>query len=605
MTPDQVRTLVTAMQGANEPDWKIKQALDLAMAQEKTQQPAAQPNADLAAAKNAENDRKLRQVFGEGRQGGPIHQNALTGRWEPDSIDQSPMEFLASDPMVMGLATLGDKAANGITFGGVNRARRAIIGDQAADQLQETQRKALPGKLGEIAGNTAELGAGGLPLMRAAKGLTGVIEQAVPAATKSIGGRVATQAGTGALVGAGDQATRAAVEGDSWPNIGKRSFQGGLVGGVLGTLTSGAGEALNYVKGLIRNPNTDLGRTRGDYQSAINEGRIEKAEALPKGETGKQTAASDAGRSFLDYNDKRVSEIRGEHGEGLAKLQSLKGDDIIDQDVIQQVLDGLEAKNTLSNGTVSDAALKKALDETREAFTRRSGIVDAKGKEIVRSAGTLNDILKVKQVLADKAEGGELSTPENRPYRIISKALAQRAADLDPELGKLQLRYHRQMEPLEEANDTILGKDAAQVPDRASQKRTAAARFGGAGGLESPGGSVEMRRQLDEVGALDPAYRDMVRDVRAKQVLEDTRLSPFKLAKSAMSPFKELPKEIGRQAQGLAIRKLDPALENMSPLTDPNAEPLYPGWIPGIEAAVAEALKKKRSRKSQSPRKSQ
>lgn len=605
MSPDKVRAMVSAMQEAGESDDRIRQALDVAKAQEGAAPPAmATVTKTPAPAEDDTPTLGLPRGLSAGRVGA-----AEAVRDDPNNSFEA-----AGGRFLQGLAGGASKVMNGVSFGWANRGRRAlakaITGNDDWANAQEAYEAApfqMPGASGAInrtLGGTAELAGATAALHPVAKGVSGVIEQSVPALTKSIPGRLLTAAGTGSAVGGTDASLRAAAAGEDTKGQLKAGGLGALTGAALSTLTGGIGEAFDFAKGLIRNPKSDLGRLRQDYRSAQNEGRIPKAEALSEGQYGKQEAASNAGREFMDYNDQQLQQARSQYGAELAKLDKEKGNAVVDQDVIHQVLDKLQAENTRSNGTTVDGGLQRAIEATREGFTRRSGIIDPEtNQEITRPAGTLSDIVKEKRALSDKAERGGIPTAENRPYRIIEKALGDRLKEIDPDLAAINDRYAQAMTKLETANDKILGADVSAVEPRASKQLRAAGRFGGSGGLETPGGSAESRRQLDEVAALDPKYRDMVRDVRAKQAVEDTRITPADLLKAPLTKARNFLLGHGPEStstKGIAIKYLDPLLEQLDAARANEPDLSKFGWIPGIDAAVQTARKKRKS-----PRKSQ
>lgn len=243
---------------------------------------------------------------------------------------------------------------------------------------------------------------------------------------------------------------------------------------------------------------------------------------------------------------------------------------------------------------------------------------------VTAEGGTLEDLMKAEKATKSLAEHGNISTAENRPYRLISEALKDEAKRIGGvPLQDLMASYAKTMERVAQANDTAFGKDAPVLKGpNASAELAAVRRLTRKVGSEGEGGGVEAatQRQRDELAALDPKYADQLARIDAKAAYENTRF-PGVVDIAAHAGDLKLGPLLKSSRNALAARVGDPILQSLQegpgrprllsegPESRPQttrgavAQGLLPGWIPGIEDAADEA--RKRRKKFKSPRKSQ
>lgn len=268
------------------------------------------------------------------------------------------------------------------------------------------------------------------------------------------------------------------------------------------------------------------GRLTGNLKRTVNDPELNK---LPVGKKGYAKASQQA-RDTIGENttgdrkaarasyDQEISAIEAEHADKAYPVESLKGR-----------LNKLRGENNV-NGEPVDDQLAAALDKVDRMTTKKTGILGREGGEIEASAATVSDLIKVKKAVGAKAQFGLPATPENRPYRLIWKELAAEAESIDPRIKPLNQKYAQSMGKLEETNDILYGKDAAEVADRPAAKKRAAGALMRAGDDTTAGTMAE--ESLDRLAELDPRNAKAIKVVKDKKAIERTRFGLPKMSKS-------------------------------------------------------------------------
>lgn len=558
------------------------------------------------------------QRMAQGLQAKRTKQAALEAEPDPMSLGEMAKEL----PSNMG--ALASQAMNGATFGGFDALRRHLPsgwgGDTARTQMADEAQR-LDSPVGQVSGGVMRQVGGMLPMAPMAQGLTGLIENAVPAMGKFAGGRVATNALTGAGVGATAGATEAGFEGKGFKDVAKAGGESALVGGVLGGGLSLPGEVAKSARGALRDTRSELGQTVTEHAKAKASGRIpgeienlkdrylgdDKGTGKPYaevkrtkfGQPGVDEVADTVAQEMADYNPQVAADARAKFGAVQKKVLKARGKKFESLSGLHSALDAMDAENTV-NGEPVDKRLATAISDYRDMFTKDTGIYSPAAKTTIKvQGGTLEDVTKAKKATKRMANPEGLSTEENRPYRIIGKALSAEAKAIGgTKLRAAMAEYAETMDRLAEANDLAFSKDKPVLKGpNATAERGAAARLGrnSENNLRNPNEATSMR-QREELASLDPKYRDMLERIDAKAVYEGTRmpdLSIENLKKLVQEPLKHSGRLLGQSSNAIAARVLDPALQSMN-TARPNG--MLPGWIPGIEFAAETARRKKKRR---------
>jgi len=307
-------------------------------------------------------------------------------------------------------------------------------------------------------------------------------------------------------------------------------------GGLLGML----GVAAQRHIARTTDPKTQSGRIIQDVKDAggkintfgdepVRGGEFDKPamQALPEGREGVNKAAGAAGRTFTRFNRVVLKKARKEYSKELEQI-ARDNPDPVDLEPVAARLDGLIKRQ--SNGQIANPDIAAAVQNVKRLIT-----VDAepgpqlfgpKGEPLqtgapARAQATLQDLRQAKETVADLAQFGQPVTKDNAPYRVIYKTLSEASKDIDPRLRAIDEKFSATMSKLERANDIMYGRDTADVASRAASERTAAANFGRAGD-PSQAGTIRAD-QLEELAALDPYYKRMLTQVRAKKAQESLR----------------------------------------------------------------------------------
>lgn len=538
---------------------------------------------------------------------------------EPD-----PMSFgeMAKElPQNMG--ALAYKALNGATIGGFGAARRYDMGDEAFNREQQDIKQRLGSWGGQAVGNLMDMTGGGMSLGPAAEGLQGMLTKGIPELAKRPVGRALINAITGGGMGAVAETGHAAAEGEDLPGVAKRAALGGGIGAGLGLGMGTIGEAVDYARGSLRNPQSELGETVLRYDKAKQEGRIPRNPLDPRadpplaaevkstrpGQAGVDEVADTVGQEMAAYNNKTAEGAEAKFGAARgAAVDKNKGLNLFPE--LAQRLDHLERINTVERvnedgvvtGVTKNPALQASIDKARAMYEGAPDSPSPDQRKVM--LGTLHELLQNLDAPTGLARpGGGANHPD------VENALTRQARAVGGKefRGAMDERA-RTMDRLSDVNDTAFGQRKPVLAEgegpAAGGERSAAARLsrkigGGAGGennLRNPNQAAS-ERQRTELADLDPQYADMLARIDAKAGFEATRFpGPIETFKKLelTKPIQSIAKMVGDYKPALAARVADPLLQSL-PFDAGRAQGALPGWIPGIEdAAVTARLEKAR-----------
>lgn len=310
---------------------------------------------------------------------------------------------------------------------------------------------------------------------------------------------------------------------------------------LIGALTGGLG---GYAS-AIRNPRTLPGQVRADLAKAgarpglplLEEpavgGKLSKPEyrALPEGEAGDLELASRAANKIGPDIEARRMAAKADIDVAEDAAMMRQGDRPIDTSRARGRLSNLRKSNTANEEAIRpgvdreidhyDRLLTRRTDVTTDEpvqSTRDSGILDERGqpivldttetipisREVTSNEATFPEVLRIKKALREEAEFGQPGTPANRPARQVHGELGDIVETVDPEYDAAAGRYGNEIGQLERANDVLVGKNAADYADAASQERAMVRN------LRTAGSDPERLQQLREVGQQRPMYDDLL-----------------------------------------------------------------------------------------------
>jgi hypothetical protein len=299
----------------------------------------------------------------------------------------------------------------------------------------------------------------------------------------------------------------------------------------------------------VRDPSTQSGRDLRDIEAVggrttmIGEpakgGGFESPQlsGTPEGKAGSHEVGRRAVADIEGHNTSKLAAAREQYG---YEMDGILGENARKRFVPEKahaVLDDMINRNTTSNGKVIDPSIGKFVEDARGLLSTTYGfkrapdlpIHDIAGQTATTKAGVrsevpavlVEDMIKVKQAITDKAQWGTPATPDNAPFRVLAKALAEDAAQVDPRIADLNKRYGKTMEGLKEANDILFGSRKADLSDSAGRDRRGEMKFVRAGGDSDA--ALGEAPQLDRLAALDPKYAEWVVLAKAKNAAERLR----------------------------------------------------------------------------------
>lgn len=306
---------------------------------------------------------------------------------------QHPVESLEQELSsgYEGLKATADNALNGASFGAYRQLRDArspkealLGGAPASEQTQATERFNEEHPFTANATSTAGAMAGGPRMI--AEGVGAVLGGAARVAPKSIanvlrfrptGGVVLGGATAGTTSVADDLSRGAPLDAELAKRAGRATAMGAVFGGAAGTV-GGIG---SRTARAIRDPRTGTGRAIADIEAAggrtkalgapVRGGVYDTPEfqALPEGKAGINELGYTEGQKLTAHNEEKLSRTRQNYGRELSDTLSNNSDQnhfLVDH---FNMLDNLEAENTI-NGVTGDPHLAQAIDEQRRMLTK-------------------------------------------------------------------------------------------------------------------------------------------------------------------------------------------------------------------------------------------
>lgn len=339
-------------------------------------------------------------------------------------------------------------------------------------------------------------------------------------------------------------ATQSAIAGDKPVDILKSATDAAQ--DPLGLILSGGGGALGgLAKGQAqryRDPKTIEGRTVaavehgggkikpfGEPVRPVAPGAVAEVEGmgLPKGREGMNQLAGQSRDAMKSHNRQLLKDARAQYGADVDGVLAEHAGQPTVAKAAHAALDTLEAENTLSSGKPVSSAMAKKLKELRSQLSTEGD-----------PAVDIGDLIKMKKSIADRAEWGRPATAKNRKYRVLTEALNEDAASIDPRIAEINKAYAGKMSQLEEANDILFGSRNKNVPKSAAKDKSAALKLGRIGD-DTQAGTTD---RLGRLGELDPAYAEQLRLLEAKKAMERLRYGEPEVSTS-------IEKGMGRAAQ--------------------------------------------------------
>lgn len=260
-------------------------------------------------------------------------------------------------------------------------------------------------------------------------------------------------------------------------------------------------------------------------------------------------------------------------------------------------IDKLAAENTV-NGVTGDEHLAKALDKVSRMITKDTGVMDSGASKasgefesITAPAVKVSDLLKIKKLVANEADYGNPATPETRPYRILDKTIGRDLESIDPRIGEMNKRYAESMEQLEKSNEILYGAQSPDINRSISKQKRARGLLGRVG--DETQAATLAAKDIADLKALDPKYKEIVAPVEAKKAVERSRFGLPNISRRIENlPFGMIKQNV----TALGAHVIDPALARLSG----GQTPL--GAKPGLVESIRRGVEAKRRREMEQGR---
>lgn len=418
-----------------------------------------------------------------------------------------------------------------------NANRLAKMGALSPQGLRQAQRD-YEAAMGDQADTAAH------PVASAAGNIAGSMYGPGGMIARNIAGKAPTLARgllAGGVGGGVDAATRALVEGKGAGKALDEGAMGSLVGAGLGGSMHVLGEAL-------RNP---LGETGATIQ-ALNRGREFLASpenaALPKGMRGIGALAADEGEKLGQLQAQKLQASRGALESAESALPVDMNEPISVANVHRRLNRSVDrysntravrpdVERAIGNSNVDmgdvggiKANLSKVTRQRIEPVLEDMppGIAGPpqvkgfrQGEEVITPQATPSDLLKQRRAVRQQAQFGTPETPENAPYRELSRTLSEATHDptlpngIGAKLAASDAQFSADMEKLAEGNALLFGKDDARAVTDSLQAGRAASSKLSQSLMDTRAGGAQLRT-LEKIRALGPEYQAAVDRVAAK-----------------------------------------------------------------------------------------
>lgn len=358
---------------------------------------------------------------------------------------------------------------------------------------------------------------------------------------------------------------------------------GALIGGAMG-IPSAVGAGARSARTALRNPQREMGRVIRSLDEAKASGVMETPEfkALPKGAPGFNQAATTAEEQLATHNETLLKDARQQYQKDLADITATHADRHHLVSETAGTIDKLAAENTV-NGVVGDEHLAKALDKVGRMIAKDTGVPTAHGANVTVPAVKVGDLLKIKRLVANEADYGNPATPETRPYRILDKTIGRDLEGVDPRVGEMNAKYAATMDQLEKSNEILYGAQSPDINRSISKQKRARGMLGRVG--DETQAATLAAKDVEDLKALDPRYKEIVASVEAKKAVERSRFGlPHVSRRIEHLPFAFMQ----QNATALGAHVIDPALARLS--GSPSSVPA------GAPMALFRAAEEKRRR---------
>jgi hypothetical protein len=317
----------------------------------------------------------------------------------------------------------------------------------------------------------------------------------------------------------------------------------GVAGGAGTSLVAaGVPEGVRAARSTIQGASPWIGR----YNAAKESGKLDAAEALPKGQEGITRASEGARDKILARRDAKMSEAGGKY----QAAESAESAAPADVGKVREALDKVRQGNLLSSGR----PVSQALDDE----------ISALESQLLDDVPT-SDLLALRRSLQERANFQNKS-PSDREMasRKLYDALRQGVRASSPKLAEADDMFSAASKEAGKT-DELLG--SSKPIKSFKQKRAAAAE------LEHLGNdSVPAQRRAPDLEALakqDPAFAQALDDLMAKKALEATRLSLNPGTRSSFTPAVShiggMPLQVAAQLGRAGGRMADQSLRAMQP----------------------------------------
>lgn len=237
------------------------------------------------------------------------------------------------------------------------------------------------------------------------------------------------------------------------------------------------------------------------FAEAKDAGRIPAAKALPKGQEGITRASEQARDTILARKGDIEKQGSAAYGAVVEPAKKMPAKTQPIRDKLQEI----RAQNTMDDGTVVDEVLDAEL---------------AKLEAKTLSDRSMNDVLKLRKSLEKSADFGNTNPSDKaKAHREIYHAFRDGVRATSDEVAQADDAFSAMKEQGGVVEQVMGGK--VNPKDPKSMRRAAAE-------LEHAGNSTTAAHQrqpgYDQMSALDPGYREAMKQMEAKRALEATRL---------------------------------------------------------------------------------